>query len=100
MLNLLLFASVSLFAIALAGIISNRHFIVIMLGVELIFIASIFGLISFFSYARNPDPSAVIMLIALWSVAAAEVIALITFYVYMKAHGSDFDVVKLSRLKW
>jgi NADH:ubiquinone oxidoreductase subunit K len=100
MLDILLFASVSLFSIALAGIISNRHLIVIMLGVELIFIASILGLVSFFSYAKNPDSSAVIMLVALWSVAAAEVIAVITFYVYMKAHGSDFDVMKLSRLKW
>lgn len=100
MLNYLLLISTSLLAVALSGIISERHFAVIMFSVEIIFIASIVGLVSFFSYSQSPDPSAVPMLISIWSVAAAEVIALITFYIFMKSRGFDFDITKLSKLKW
>jgi NADH:ubiquinone oxidoreductase subunit K len=71
-----------------------------MLSVELIFVASIIALIGFFSYNQAVNPDAVIMLIAVFAVAAVEVIAVITFYVYMKHRGIDFDVSKLSKLKW
>jgi hypothetical protein len=40
------------------------------------------------------------MFIAIWAVAAVEVITLVTFYVYMKSRGFNFDVSKLSKLKW
>ena len=100
MLSLLLMLSVSLFAVAIAGIISTRHFVVIMIAIELIFIASIIALVSFFAYAQNADYSAVPMLVSIWSVAAVEIIALITFYMYMKQRGFDFNITRLSRLKW
>jgi NADH:ubiquinone oxidoreductase subunit K len=100
MLNYLLVIAVSLLAVALAGIITERHFIAILLAIELIFIASTIALVAFFSYAQSPDPSAVPMLIGIWAVASAEIITLITFYMYMKSKGFDFDVSKLSKLKW
>ncbi len=87
-------------AIALAGISTERHFIVIMLAVELIFLASTILLVSFFSYSTDPNPIGVMALISVWSVAAAEVITMIAFYVYIKAKGYDFDVTKLSKMKW
>lgn len=96
----LFMASVAVVAVALAGIVSDRHFIVMMLAIELIFVASAVLLVSFFSFARSPDPAAVDMLISIWAVAATEVIAMVTFYVYMKSQGFNFDVAKLSRLKW
>lgn len=100
MLNYLLLTAVSLLAVALAGIISDRHFVVIMLAIELVFVASTVLLVYFFTYAQGADSSAVPMLIAIWSVAAVEVIALVTFYVYMKSRGFDFDVTRLSKLRW
>lgn len=100
MLAYLLVAAASLIAVALAGIISDRHFVVIMLAVELIFLASIIALVSFFAYMQTPGGSGVVLLISIWSIAAAEIIALITFYVFMKSRGFDFDITKLSKLKW
>jgi len=38
--------------------------------------------------------------LGLWAVAAVEIITLITFYAYMKSRGFDFDITKLSKLKW
>ena len=100
MLGYLLVVAASLLAVALAAIISDRHFVAILLAIELIFIASTIALVSFFSYSASSDPSAVTMLISIWSVAAVEIIVLVTFYVYMKSRGFDFDVAKLSKLKW
>ena len=100
MISFVLIAAVALIGVALAGIITDRHFVVILLAVELMFIASSILLVYFFSYGASPDASAVPMIISIWSVAAVEVITLITFYVYMKARGFDFDVTKLSKLKW
>ncbi len=100
MINYLLIAAISLIAVALAGLIYDRHFVVVLLAIELFFISSTILLAYFFTYAQNPDPSVVPMFIAIWTVAAVEVITLITFYVYMKARGFDFDITKLAKLKW
>ena len=100
MISFVLIAAIALLGIALAGIVTARHFVVIMLAIELMFISSSITLIYFFSYSGSPDASAVPMIVAIWSVAAAEVITLITFYAYMKSHGFDFDVTRLSKLKW
>jgi NADH:ubiquinone oxidoreductase subunit K len=71
-----------------------------MLAIELVFIASTIALAYFFTYTQGADSSAVPMFIAIWAVAAVEVITLVTFYVYMKSRGFNFDVSKLSKLKW
>ncbi len=100
MLEYLAAISIALIAIALAGIISDRHFIVVMLAIELMFIASAILLVSFFSFANSPGPDAVMMLVGIWAAAAAGVIGTVTLYVCMKSQGFDFDMAKLSRLKW
>ncbi len=93
-------ASVALFAIGIAGIATNKHFIVIMLGVELMLVASMVAVIGYFSYVSVPSPSGIVLLFAIWAIAAVEVIAIVAFYVYMKYIDFDFDVTKLSKLKW
>ena len=100
MLDYILFTVIAILSVALAGIISDRHFVIIMLAIEMIFIASIVLLAYFFTNTQGADASAVPMFIAIWSVAAVEVIALITFYVYMKARGFNFDVTKLEKMRW
>ncbi len=99
MISFILAAAVVLLGIALAGIVTDRHFVAIMLAVELMFISSSILLVYFFYYAQNPDASVLPMIVSIWSVAAVEVIALITFYVYMKSRGFDFNVAKLSKLR-
>lgn len=100
MLEYLVIVSVALVAIALAGIIADRHFIMMMLAIELMFIASSILLVSFFSFAPAPGPDAVVLLVAIWAVATAEVIGMVTLYFYMKSRGFDFDVTELARLRW
>lgn len=96
----LLVLSFVILGIALSGIATDRHFFIIMLAIELILVSSTIVLVTFFSYSQNPDPNAVLMLISIWAVAAVEIITLITFYVYMKHLHVEFDVTKLSRMKW
>ncbi len=90
----------ALFAIAVAGIASHKNLIVIMLGIELILVASTIVLVYFFAYGPAHSPDGIIALFSIWSVASAEIIAVIAFYVYMKSRGIPFDVSKLSRMKW
>ncbi len=92
--------SIALFAIGLAGIASDRHLVVIMLAIELIFVASIISLVGFYYYNSPVNPDVFTMLFAIFAVAAVEIITVITFYVYMKQKGMDFDVSKLSKMKW
>ncbi len=92
--------ALTLVGISFAGLASDRHFIVIMLGIELILIASTIALVGFFDFQKAQNPGAVVMLFALWSVAAVEIITLVTFYLYMRFRGVDFDVAKLSKMKW
>ena len=89
-----------LVGIALAGLASDRHFIVIMLGIALILVASTIALVGFFDSNATQNPGAIIMLISIWAVAAVEIITLMTFYVYMKFRGADFDITRLSKMKW
>lgn len=84
----------------MAGLASHRNLIVIMLGIELIFVASTIVLISFFDYNAASAPSGIFALFSIWAVAAAEIITVIALYVYMKYRGVSFDVSKLSRMKW
>ncbi len=100
MLDYVFLGAVLLVAVALAGLISERHFVSMVLAVELVFIASTVLLAYFITYGSSPGPSAVPMLIAIWAAATVEVIALVTLYIYMKAHGSQFDISKLAKLKW
>ncbi len=92
--------SLVLIGIAFAGLATDRHFIVIMLGIALILVASTIALVGFFDYNAVQNPGAIVMLISIWAVAAVEIITLMAFYVYMKYRGADFDVTKLSKMKW
>ena len=90
----------ALVGIAFAGIASDKHFVIILLGIELILVASTILLVTFFEYSSTPNPGALIMLVSIWAVAAVEIITLITFYLYMKERNVDFDVTKLSKMRW
>ncbi|VVB77483.1 NAD(P)H-quinone oxidoreductase subunit 4L, chloroplastic [uncultured archaeon] len=100
MLNYVALTAIALFGVAVAALTTNRHFVMIMLAIELIFISSTLLLVSFFAAGSTATGDPATMLVAIWSVAAAEVIAAVTFYVFMRSKGMDFDITKLSRMKW
>ena len=90
---------VALVGIALAAIAVERNLIVILLAIELIFLASTIAIVGFMSYSQG-SALGVMALVAVWTVAAIEIITLVAFYVYMKSKGYSFDVSLLSRMKW
>ena len=89
--------SVIIFAIGISGIAASRNFLIMMLSVEVAIAASTLLAISFFSFIAPGN--IVILLVAIWSVASAEVMALVTFYRYLVRYQISLDVSKLSKLK-
>lgn len=97
MLNYALLASIAAIAIAFAGAISSRHFIIAMLSAELMLFSSALLLATFFAYSPAPGSDVFPMLIGIWSVAMAEAIAIVAFYVYIKSHGLGLDLSRISQ---
>ncbi|HUY70577.1 MAG TPA: NADH-quinone oxidoreductase subunit K [Candidatus Baltobacteraceae bacterium] len=89
--------SFSLFAIGLAGVAASRHFLIMMLSVEVAIIASTLLATAFFYFTANGN--IITLLLSMWTVASMEVLALIVFYRYLAAQEVSLDVSKLSKLK-
>lgn len=89
--------SVALFAIGISGVIASRHFLVMMLSIEIILTASALLAMTFFYYVENGN--IISLLLVIWSVAAVEIIAIVTFYRYMIKGETSLDITKLSKLK-
>ncbi|MCL5008547.1 MAG: hypothetical protein M1156_01495 [Candidatus Marsarchaeota archaeon] len=97
----ILYICTALVGVALAAIAVERNLIVIMLAVELIFLASTVAVVAFIAYGSSTGGALGVMaLISIWAVAAIEIITLVAFYVYMKARGYSFDVSLLSKMRW
>ena len=92
-----LLISFALFAIGIAGVAASRHFVVMILSAEIILVASSLAAVSVYTYVSN----GVILplLLAIWSVAALEVIALVVFYRYLASLEFSLDVTKLSKYR-
>jgi NADH:ubiquinone oxidoreductase subunit K len=89
--------SALLFAIGLAGLASERHFLLMVLSIEVSLIAATTFVISF--YAQGYSGFGIAFVFAVWSIAAVEAIALIAFYRQLVQSGAGLDVRKLSRLR-
>jgi NADH:ubiquinone oxidoreductase subunit K len=89
--------SFSLFAIGVAGVVASRHFIIMMLAIEIALTASVVLAAAGFHYS---SPGNVIgLLFTIWAVASAEIMAMVAVYRYMSANGISMDVSLLSKLK-
>ncbi len=87
--------SFALFAIGVAGIAASRHFLIMILSVEVILVsASLLGVVFFFF---NVGGGIMLPLFLVWTIAAAEAIALVAFYRYMAKFELSLDVSKLSK---
>ena len=88
--------SIALFAAGLASIVATKHFFIILVGAELSLTAgSLAALAMFSSYGSG---NIILALFMIWSIAASEAIALITFYRYIVKYENNFDVSKLNKL--
>ncbi|MDE1833072.1 MAG: hypothetical protein KGH58_01500 [Candidatus Micrarchaeota archaeon] len=89
--------SFALFAIGIAGVAASRHFLIMMLSVEVGIIASTLLATVFFYFTGSGN--IITLLLSMWTVASMEVLALIAFYRYLAAQEVSLDVTKLSKLK-
>lgn len=97
MLEYFLIIGFSLLSIGIAGIIGSRHFVVIILSIEIILVAASLLAVSLYGYSY----SSIILplLFVIWAIAAIDVMALVVLYRYMALYKMDLDVSKLSKFK-
>ncbi len=97
MLEYLLLLVFALFSIGIAGVLASRHFVVIVLSIEIIIVASSLAAMSLYSYT---SAGAILpLLFVIWAIAAVDVIALVVFYRYLAKFKASLDVTKLNRLR-
>lgn len=89
--------SFALFAIGMAGVAATRHFLLMIIAVEISLVASTLLATAFFTI--NGGGNIMLLLFALWAIAAVEAIALVSFYRYISKYESNLDVTRLSRLR-
>lgn len=89
--------SIAIFSIGIAGVVASRNFLIMMLSVEVALVASTLLAISFFYFVASSD--IVLLLLTIWSIASAEVIAMVAIYRYMVKEQISLDVAKLSKLR-
>jgi len=89
--------SAALFAVGISGVLASRHFLIMMLSIEVALTASTLLAISLYFYSSGG--SIVMLLLAIWAVASAEVIAMVAVYKYMIKEEVSLDVTRLSELK-
>ena len=87
-----------LFSMGIAGASVSRHFIIMMLGVEVALSAAI--VVAAAGFAYSPAGGNVLgLLFTLWAVASGEIMCMVAVYRYMVANGIGMDVRELSRLR-
>lgn len=85
------------FSIGIAGVAATRHFIVVMVAIEVAIGAAIIVAAASFRYAAPGD---IIQLVfTVWAIASTEIIAAISIYRYMSIRDISMDVTKMSRLR-
>jgi NADH-quinone oxidoreductase subunit K len=90
--------SFALFSIGIAGIAATRHFLIMILSIEIALVASTL-LATTMYYSVASSGNIMLLLFAIWTVAATEAIALVSFYRYLGRYETSLDVRKLSRLR-
>lgn len=89
--------SFAVFAMGVVGVAATRNFLIMILSAEISLAAATLLATTFFYY--NTYGNILALLFAIWTIAAAEAIALVAFYRYITRFEMSMDVTKLSRLK-
>lgn len=89
--------SFAMFALGLGGIAASRHFLIMMISIEVAIMASALLAVTLFYYTISGN--IILLLLTIWAVAATEVMALVAVYRYLARAEVSMDVTKLSKLK-
>jgi NADH-quinone oxidoreductase subunit K len=95
--NYFLAVSFAIFTIGVVGIAVTRNFLIMILSAEISLAAATLLAATFFYY--NTYGNILMLLFAIWTIAAAEAITLGAFYRYLSKFETSMDVTKLSKLK-
>lgn len=88
----------AIFSIGIVGIAATRHFILMLVSVEIALVASTLVGTAFYYFNTNGG-NIMLLLFTVWTIAASEAIALIAFYRYLAKYETSLDVTKLSRFR-
>ena len=91
------FTSFGLFTVGIVGVAATRHFLLMIISLEVALVGSTLLTTSF--YYTTVNGNIMLLLFAIWTVAAVEAIALVSFYRYLSKYETSLDVTKLSRLR-
>ncbi|MCL5412416.1 MAG: hypothetical protein M1474_02120 [Candidatus Marsarchaeota archaeon] len=94
---LVVLLGMALFSVGAAGVAASRHFVIIILSVEVMLVSATIAATGFFFYYSAGN--ILLLLFAIWGVAAVEAIALVAFYHFMLHEEASMDVTKLSKLR-
>src|SRR5580693_8196070 len=87
--------SFGLFAIGIAGVAATRHFLIMILSIEIALASA--ALLATVFYYTSTNGNIMLLLFAIWTIAATEAIALVAFYRYLVRYETSLDVTKLSK---
>lgn len=88
----------TLLAIGVVGVAASRHFIVMMLSIEIAMTAAI--IVAAASFVYSPAGGNVLeLLFTLWAIASAGIMAMVAVYKFLLAEGASMDVRELSKLR-
>ena len=95
-----LLLSALLFAIGLAGALTRRHAIIVLIGIELMLNAANLNFIAFWRYGPNPQAlTGIIFVIFSLAVAAAEAAVGLALIISIYRHCKTSDVDQIDSMK-
>jgi NADH-quinone oxidoreductase subunit K len=99
-LSILLVVSAALFCIGLVAVLSRRHAIFILIGIEMMLAAANLNFVAFWRFGATPQPPTGVM-VAIFSIAiaAAEAAVGLALVIAVYRHYRTTEVDKLDQLK-
>ena len=99
-LQLFLLVSATLFCIGLVAVLSRRHAIFILIGIEMMLAAANLNFIAFWRFSSQPEsPTGVMVAIFSIAIAAAEAAVGLALIIAVYRHYRTTNVNKLDQLK-
>ena len=99
-LNAYLVFSALLFAIGLAGAVTRRNAIIVLIGIELMLNAANLNFIAFWRFSQNPAPqTGIVFVLFSIAVAAAEAAVGLALIIAIYRHRKTTDVDRIDSMK-
>lgn len=91
--------SSALFCIGLVAVLSRRHAIFILIGIEMMLTAANINFVAFWRFSPQPQATGILFSIFSIAIAAAEAAVGLGFVIVVYRHYKSAEVSKLDRLK-